>query len=210
MGTKSKAKGKAAPDAATKRAHARKADEESARVSKAAKRGDKKAAFDAAEFGSANLAYDGPMGIFTDREMPLDNPESGAVKSTQSPGNVPASATTNVTGDSDIMETLKLTRSAAPRKTNRLVIYNIEGRTGSVQFLSTLFGGSKDSVGNPPAELELMGEFAPARVNKPKETAEERKARLAALPKLTPAERLAKMEEKVAKAKAKLAAGGTQ
>jgi hypothetical protein len=39
------------------------------------------------------------------------------------------------------MKNLTLGRSTAARKTNRLVIYKIEGRTGSVQFLSTLFGG---------------------------------------------------------------------
>ncbi len=35
------------------------------------------------------------------------------------------------------METITLVRSTAPRKDQRLVIYNIQGRTGSVQFLST-------------------------------------------------------------------------
>jgi len=90
---------------------------------------------------------------------------------------------------------LTLTRSNAPRKDDRLVIFNIEGRTGSVQFLKTLF--AKDGI---PATLTLTGTFAPPKA---KETKEERKARLAAI---TPAMRLAKMEERVAKMKAKLAA----
>ena len=97
------------------------------------------------------------------------------------------------------METITLVRSTAPRKDQRLVIYNIQGRTGSVQFLSTLFGGSQTDQGNPPATLTLTGTFA---APKPKETPEERKARLKAI---TPAERLAKMEARVAKMKAKLA-----
>ena len=99
------------------------------------------------------------------------------------------------------METLTLTRSTAPRKDPRLVIYNIEGRTGSVQFLSTLFGGTQVSQGNPPEKLTLSGTFAPPRA---KETPEERKARLAAI---TPEQKLAAMEAKIAKMKAKLAAG---
>lgn len=101
------------------------------------------------------------------------------------------------------METITLVRSTAPRKDPRLVIYNIEGRIGSVQFLSTLFGGNQVSQGNPPATLTLTGTFAPP---KPKETPEERKARLKAI---TPAERLAKMEARIAKMKAKLAAAPT-
>jgi hypothetical protein len=100
---------------------------------------------------------------------------------------------------------LTLTRSTSPRKSQRLVIYNIEGRSGSVQFLSTLFGGDQKSIGNPPATLTLSGEFAEARVAKPKETKEERKARLAALPKPTLAEKVAKAEARAEALRAKLA-----
>ena len=98
------------------------------------------------------------------------------------------------------MENLTLVRSTAARKDPRLVIYNIEGRTGSVQFLSTLFGGTQSSQGNPPEKLTLSGTFA---APKPKETPEERKARLAAI---TPEQKLSAMEVKIAKMKAKLAA----
>ena len=91
---------------------------------------------------------------------------------------------------------INLTRSTAPRKDARLVIFNLEGRTGSVQFLKTLF--NQDAI---PATLTLTGEFAAPKV---KETPAERKARLALLPKLTPAERVAKMEERLANMKAKL------
>jgi hypothetical protein len=100
---------------------------------------------------------------------------------------------------SDVVMDIILTRSTAPRKDDRLVIFNIEGRTGSVQFFKTLF--NKDAV---PATLKLTGDFAAPKV---KETPEERKARLKALPKPTPAERLAKMEERLARMRAKLAKG---
>ena len=103
------------------------------------------------------------------------------------------------------MAELVLTRSTADRKSKRLVIYNFEGRKGSVQFLSTLFGGDQKSVGNPPDKLTLIGEFAEPKVAKPKETPEERKARLAALPKPTLAEKVAKAEERAAKLREKLA-----
>lgn len=107
-----------------------------------------------------------------------------------------------------IMSTLNLVRSTADRKSKRIVIYNIEGRTGSVQFLSTLFGGDQKSEGNPPASLTLSGEFAepkPKAAPRVKETPEERKARLAAMPKLTLAEKVAKAEKKAAALRAKLA-----
>ena len=61
---------------------------------------------------------------------------------------------------------ITLVRSSAARKDPRLVIYNIEGRTGSVQFLSTLFGGTQTSQGNPPERMTLVGEFAPPRVKR--------------------------------------------
>jgi hypothetical protein len=80
------------------------------------------------------------------------------------------------------------------------LVYRIEGRPRSVQFTSkTLF--NKDAV---PATLRLVGEIAAPR---PKETPEERKARLKAI---TPAERPAKMEERVARMKAKLKAAPEQ
>src|SRR5258705_2813534 len=93
---------------------------------------------------------------------------------------------------------ITLVRSAAQRKDPRLVIFNIEGRPGSVQCFRALF--PKDAV---PATLTLAGAFA---LPKPKETPEERKARLKALPKLTSQQKLAKMEERLAKMKSKLVA----
>lgn len=59
----------------------------------------------------------------------------------------------------------------------------------------------------PPPTFEVIGDFAEvtAREAKPKETAEERKARLSALPKLTLAEKVKRMEEKLTKMREKAA-----
>lgn len=57
----------------------------------------------------------------------------------------------------------------------------------------------------PPQTLDISGEFAGPKEAKPKMTAEERKAARANAPKLTAAEKVAKMEARLAKAKAKLA-----
>lgn len=114
---------------------------------------------------------------------------------------------TPVTGRSMKHMELVLTKSPAPRKSKRIVIYNIEGRTGSVQFLSTLFGGDQKNEGTPPEKLTLSGEFAEPKVKvaKEKETPEQRKARLAALPKLTLAEKIANAEKRAEELRAKLA-----
>jgi hypothetical protein len=96
---------------------------------------------------------------------------------------------------------INLVKSNAVRKDDRLVIFNFgDGRKGSVQFLRTLFG---EEI---PTELTLSGEFSEPRTPKAKETAEERKARLKLLPKLTLEEKVAKAEEKAAKLRQKLAA----
>jgi rRNA maturation protein Rpf1 len=97
---------------------------------------------------------------------------------------------------------LTFTRSKAARKDDRLVIFNFaDGRPGSVQFLRTAF---PEQV---PETITMSGDFAEKteRVAKAKETPEERKARLANLPKLTLAEKVAKAEERAAKLRAKLA-----
>lgn len=100
---------------------------------------------------------------------------------------------------------INLVPSTASRKDKRLVIFNFEdGRAGSVQFLKTLFGD------NTPGALTLSGdslsEAKPKAAPKVKETPAERKARMAMLPKLTPAQKLAKAEEKVAALRKKLEA----
>jgi hypothetical protein len=97
---------------------------------------------------------------------------------------------------------IALVRSTSQRKNPRLVVFKIEGRPGSVQFFRTLF--PNDEV---PATLTLTGDFAAPKV---KETPEQRKARLKALPKPTAAEKLTKMEARLAKMKAKLAAASNK
>lgn len=97
---------------------------------------------------------------------------------------------------------LDFTRSNTTRKDDRLVIFNFaDGRAGSVQFLRSAFG---ETV---PNAISMEGDFAEktAKAEKVKETPEERKARLAALPKPTLADRVKKAEEKAAKLRAKLA-----
>jgi hypothetical protein len=98
---------------------------------------------------------------------------------------------------------LTLLRSTATRKNPRLVIFNIEGRPGSVQFFRALFPQDTAHAVGVPAKLHLTGEFAPPRV---KETPEQRKARLASQPKLTPQQKLVRMEQRLAAMKAQLAA----
>ena len=99
------------------------------------------------------------------------------------------------------MTTLKLTRSDKTRKT-LMVVFTVDGRPGSVRFAKSLFVDQQ-----PPATLSITDDtFAGPRKQ---ETKEERKARLAAMPKLTTEQQLAKLEAKVAKMKATLAATTT-
>src|SRR5580704_16036976 len=101
------------------------------------------------------------------------------------------------------MDSITLVKSSAARKSQRLAIYNIDGRRGSVQFFSTLFGGDQHSQGNPHEKLTLTGTFA-----KP-ESDEERQARLAARPKPTDAEKILNLKGTLAKMEASLATGST-
>src|SRR3954469_9591204 len=61
------------------------------------------------------------------------------------------------TGAAKKME-ITLVRSSSQRKNPRLVVFNIQGRSGSVQFFRALF--PNDDV---PATLTLSGTFAEAR-----------------------------------------------
>lgn len=102
---------------------------------------------------------------------------------------------------------LTLTRNDKPRKNARVAVFNIEGRQTSVSLPKSLFEG-----GNAPDSLELnsAASFASAPVAKAKETPEERKARLAALPKLTLAQKIESREKQIVAMKAKLAASQPQ
>ena len=96
--------------------------------------------------------------------------------------------------------TLTLVRNDKPRKAGRSVIFNIEGRTASVAFPKSVFGA------NVPENIVVEGDFSEPKAPRVPETKEERKARLAALPKLTLAEKIAKREAALEKMRAKLAA----
>lgn len=99
-------------------------------------------------------------------------------------------------------QTITLTLNEAPRKSERLIFYT-GGHIHTVQFLKTAF-----PEGVPPKTLTITGNFAevPApKVPRAKETPEERKARLAAMPKLTLAEKVAKAEKRAQELREKLA-----
>lgn len=137
-------------------------------------------------------------------------PESGEVTSPSSnepqhgnPAEPAAHQPVDPARSQNDMDQITLVRSTATRKDARLVIYNIEGRKGSVQFLGSLFEGG---AAGAPERLTLNSDvsFAQPRVAKPKETPEERKARLAALPKPTIEQQIAKAEEKARKLREKL------
>lgn len=100
------------------------------------------------------------------------------------------------------MAEIALTVNTEPRKNTRVLVFDIPGRRASITVPKSLFGD------NVPTSLILTSDvdLAPVAEPKPKETKEERKARLAALPKKTPAEKLAALEAKAAKLRAKLEA----
>lgn len=97
-----------------------------------------------------------------------------------------------------------LTHRPDARKRSNIVIFNFPDRKGSVQFLRTAFG---DTI---PSTITVQAPFAAPERRKELETKEQRKARLAALPKLTAEQKLAKARERVAKMEAKLAAKAAQ
>lgn len=131
-------------------------------------------------------------------ESSTDAADTGSASEGSDSGN---HAAQNTLGTGRNVMDITLTKSNAPRKGDRLVIFNFgDGRRGSVQFQRSLFG---DAI---PDSLTLVGEMAEPKAPKAKETAEERKARLKALPKLTLAEKVAKAEERTAKLRAKLQA----
>lgn len=81
------------------------------------------------------------------------------------------------------------------RKSNS-VVFTADNKRGSVRFAKTLFDG------DPPASISIDANFKDKPKPRAKMTKEERKA----LPKLTPAQRLAKLEERSAALRKKIAA----
>lgn len=99
------------------------------------------------------------------------------------------------TGDRTMAE-LIFTRSDKQRKSIS-VVYTASGYPGSVRFSKTLFADK-----NAPLSVTVASDaFAGPRV---KLTAEERKARLKARPKLTDAQKLEKIEQRAARLREKL------
>lgn len=99
---------------------------------------------------------------------------------------------------------LALKLNTEPRKNPRILVFDIEGRRASVAIPKSVFGDAA------PSDLMLQSDspFADPKVAKEKETPEARKARLAAMPKLTPEQKLAKLLDRAEKLKAKLAKAG--
>ena len=161
-----------------------------------------------------------PLGQPKAVKEPVDNPSAVAVGSETLPSSEPVTVADTNVADTVVTESssaitpqqekntveLNLTRQDITRKgtgrKNRLVVFTIDGRQGNVYFAPGLF--AKDAV---PAALKIEGEgFSDPKAPKVAETKEERKARLAAMPKPTLAEQIAKADAKAAKLRAKLEA----
>jgi hypothetical protein len=138
--------------------------------------------------------------------------EEKVVSSTQSaPANKPSAApatsaaapAADASGGKKMAE-VNLTRSDKQRSTQMVVFTFADGRPGSVRISKTAFADKK-----APETLQLLTDaYAGPRIERKSETKEERKARLAALPKPTPAEKLAKLQAKLAKLQAQVGASG--
>lgn len=142
-----------------------------------------------------------------------DTAASGAEQASSPVGGTNDSTATEVAGRNDmegqVQETqaaetvpgqIRLVRSDKERST-QMVVYGVEGRPGSVRFSKTLF---KDK--QPPANVTLFTDaFAGPKEARVEETKEQRKARLAALPKPTAAEKMARLEQKLDRLRAKAA-----
>lgn len=107
--------------------------------------------------------------------------------------------------DKKIMATISLTLDPKTRKSTSVVFKLPAGVRGSVRIAKTAFPN-----GVPPASLSLQSDqenaFAEAKA---KLTAEQRKQARKDAPKLSPAQKLAKLQERAAKLQAKIAAEAT-
>jgi hypothetical protein len=97
-------------------------------------------------------------------------------------------------------QTVTLTRSTKDRKSTSVVFTNASLR-GSVRVAKTYFGDDM------PETIEISGVFAAPKV---KMTAEERKAARKNAPKLSAAEKLAKLQERAARLQKKIEAENAQ
>ena len=144
--------------------------------------------------------------FFTDTQIPVASPAAIGDTSSQTnnqPVANPAPGDGQTARPKEKPMTVNLVLAPKQRKSKQIVMFNIEGRRGQVQFQRSLFG---ESV---PESLILDGDIAEpkaAKVRTPKVklTPEER----AALPKPTLAEKVQKARERADKLAAKLNAQG--
>ena len=140
-------------------------------------------------------------------------PEQAVASSEQATPNAgePAGATNTMTTENaeyqntenaDGTRVLTLKQKPGARKSDRLVIFDYTDRPGSVQFLRTAFG---ETV---PETIQISGAFAGPRQKLTKEQRKERAKNMTPAEKLAAAEaRVAKLREKLSKAAAAPAAG---
>jgi hypothetical protein len=129
----------------------------------------------------------------SEKEVAIDT--ASEVNSVEQMTDVPSQETAE-TKDKKNMEAVTLTRKPATAK-SLTVQYGIDGRRGSVRFSKSLFEAAPETL-----TINVEGLAAP----KVKETREERRARLKAMPKKTAAEKLAALEQRAARLRDKLAA----
>lgn len=132
--------------------------------------------------------------------QPAETASAEAQPATETTAAPAEAAPATEAGSTKVME-ITLKRSDKQRST-QMVVYTVDERPGSVRFSKTLF---KDKAAPPEVTLQSDA-FAGPKEPKRVETKEERKARLAALPKPTAAEKLARLEAKIAKLRPKVEA----
>jgi hypothetical protein len=111
---------------------------------------------------------------------------------------IPMTTETTQTSDAPATPAPVLVSRNDSKRRSSMIVYTAPGLKGSVRVSKSAFLNSE-----PPASLDLSGWPVATKTAKAPETKEERKARLAAMPKLTLAEKIAKREEGLAKLKAK-------
>lgn len=139
-------------------------------------------------------------------EKDVDSSAVVHVESTTSTSTT-SEATSNNQGDvaqqeKSVMSTVALTLDPKTRKSTSVVFKLPSGIRGSVRIAKTAFPG-----GVPPASLSLTSDAENAFAQpKAKLTPEQRKEARKNAPKLTPEQKLAKLNERAAKLQAKIAA----
>lgn len=142
--------------------------------------------------------------LASDAEKVVDSVTTPVVTSSMSENTTSAAMTQQPSAEAAtqkraIMD-ITLTRDNKPRKSSGIVYTAPNLRTGFRLTKSAFIDG------NPPETLTISSDaFAPPKVPAAKMTPEERKAARLARPKLTKAQKAAKLEERLAKLRAELA-----